>query len=79
MKIKAASGSTMYGAGVNITLTRDEVAQAIFEWIASKGVKVEGPRTIISQAELMVYVDPSGSVSSGGMTIYGNGAAIMEW
>lgn len=63
MEINKGSEKTKY---VQITLTGDEVAMAIDEWLASQGVHVTGPRTINVNGNLIetvgVYVDPSGSV-----------------
>ena len=66
MKICYGDGPTKYGPGVNIALTGDEVARAIFAWLVARGVHVDGPRTVTVNGELCeagrVYVDPAGFV-----------------
>jgi hypothetical protein len=66
MKIRYGNGPTKYGPGVDIHLSGDEVATAIFAWLVAKGVHVDGPRTVTVNGELCeagrVYVDPSGFV-----------------
>lgn len=68
MRIKYGNGPTEYGLGVDIKLTGNEVATAIFAWLVSRGVHVDGPRTVTVNGELCesgnVYVDPSGFVIS---------------
>lgn len=76
MKISHGNGRTQYGPGVNIDLTGDEVATAIFAWLVAKGVHVEGARTVTINGELchygLVYVDPSGFViTSQGLKVSG--------
>jgi len=66
MKISYGDGPTKYGPGVNIELTGDEVARAVFSWLVAKGVHVDGPRTVTVNGELCeagrVHVDPEGFV-----------------
>lgn len=68
MEIKYGDGRTLYGPGVAIELTGDEVAVAISAWLVAHGVHVDGPRTVTVNGELcdlgQVYVDPSGFVIS---------------
>ena len=72
MKIKKGKGETMYGKGVEIVLTGDEVATAIFTFLTARGVHISGPRTVLVNGELceagQVYVDPSGFVIHKGKT-----------
>lgn len=66
MNIKFGNGQTEFGPGVEINLTGDEIAQAVSDYVKSKGVDVNGPRTIKVNGDLCkegsVYVDPSGYV-----------------
>lgn len=52
--------------GVTILLTGNEVALAIDQYIRSKGIIVNGPRTVKVNRQLckegMVYIDPEGAV-----------------
>lgn len=69
MKVTYGRGTTVYGPGVEVKLTGNEVAEAIVSWIGTKGVQIKGPRTVRSvNGELMaaveVYVDPSGVVET---------------
>ena len=64
MDVKLGEGKTIYGTGVDIELTGDEVAQAIMAYLMAHGVHVSGPRTVFVNGNLCengkVYVDPSG-------------------
>lgn len=66
MNIRHGKGRTKYGPGVDILLTGNELAQAVLDYIAARGVDVTGPRTVTVGGELCtsarVYVDPSGHV-----------------
>jgi len=66
MNIEYGNGTTEYGTGISISLTGNEVATAIDEWLEKNHVKVNGPRTITVNGEMCknghIYVDPSGSV-----------------
>lgn len=66
MRVKYGNGPTEYGSGVDIELTGDEVATAIFAFLVAHGVHVDGPRTVTVNGELCetgrVYVDPIGFV-----------------
>ena len=65
MKIKFEK-DTMFGDGVQIDLTGDEVAIAIEAYLMTHGVSMYGPRTIRVNGkpikDAAVYVDPGGSV-----------------
>lgn len=62
-------------SGVNISLTGDEIAEAITLYLITHNIHVHGPRTIRVNGELCkvghVYVDPSGYVVANGKD-YGN-------
>jgi hypothetical protein len=77
MQIKLGAGTTVYGPGVDIILTGDEVALAIDAYLVAHGVHVDGPRTITVNGELCeighIYVDPSGFVIADGEKISGRG------
>jgi hypothetical protein len=77
MEIKYGKGTTQYGPGVSIELTRDEVAIAIDAWLVGQGVHVSGARTTTVNGELCrsghVYVDPSGEVIATGERFSGSG------
>lgn len=82
MKIRHGDGLTVYGPGVNIELTGDEVATAIDAYLVAHGVYVSGPRTISVNGELCeegrIYVDPSGFVIYEGEKISGRGPDHTE-
>lgn len=77
MKVKLGKGKTHSGPGVDITLTGEEVAEAISAYLVSRGVKIDGPRTICVNGELCdigtVHVDPFGKVVWRGEEFYGRG------
>lgn len=77
MHIKHGNGPTVYGPGVDIELTCDEVATAIDAYLVAHGKYISGPRTISVNGDLIefgrVYVDPSGFVMSDGKRINGRG------
>ena len=77
MKINYGNGQTKYGPGVEIELTGEDVAKAIYLYLFSKDVKITGPATINVNADLcrqgMVYVDPSGYVMNKGVKLSGKG------
>lgn len=66
MKIRKGNGPTKYGPGIEIKLTGDEVAGAIYTWLCAQNVHIRGPATITVNGALCkkgrVYVDPSGCV-----------------
>ena len=75
MKIKYGKGTTVYGPGVDIFLTGDDVATAISAYLVAHDIHISGPRTIRVNGELCkggrVYVDPSGFVIHDGEKIDG--------
>lgn len=66
MNIKHGDENSGYGPGVDIELDGNEVAQAINNWLVSKGICISGPRTVMVNGELCksgrIYVDQSGFV-----------------
>ena len=66
MDIVKGKGETLYGKGISILLTGDEVAMAIRDWIKNKATHISGPSTVLIESKLCtgaeVYVDPSGYV-----------------
>ena len=82
MQIKKGKGTTEYGPGIEIRLNGDEVASAIDLYLYSKGVFVNGARTITIDGELCyehdtkVYVDPSGFVIANGKKYDGRDGSI---
>ncbi len=78
MNIEYGNGSTVYGPGVEIKLTGDEIAKAIDLYLYSQGVIVRGARTIYYDGKLFkdlgrVYVDPTGFVIYEGKKFDGRG------
>ena len=78
MRIRHAGGKTKYGPGVVIELNGNEIATAIESWLVAHGVRVNGPRTISVNCNLIdegqVYVDPDGFViNSDGVKFSGRG------
>ena len=76
MQVRPGTGTTDYGAGVDVFLTGDEVASAIAAYVAARGVIVTGPRTITVNGGLCghgrVYVDPCGYVIADGILANGS-------
>jgi len=76
MTVQEGDGKTEFGKGVNINLTGDDIALAIYSWLVGQGVFIVGGRTIRINEELcsnsQVYVDPSGYVVFNGV-VYGEG------
>lgn len=68
MEIKYGEGTSEYGPGVDIVLSGDELAQAIFDYIKSQGAIIEGPMTARANGgrcmSARVHVDPSGMVTT---------------
>ena len=66
MNIRYGNGQTEFGPGVEILLTGEEIATAVFSWLVGHGVHINGPRTIrINGGQISdgsIYVDPSGFV-----------------
>lgn len=77
MEVKYGEGQTLYGPGVSIELTGDEVARAIDTYLVAHGICARGPRTVTVNGSLCtagrVYVYPDGFVISGGERFSGNG------
>lgn len=76
MTVDYGKGKTIYGPGVQIDLTGDEVATAIDAYLVANRIHVSGPRTITVNGELCekgeVYVDPSGFVIAGKVRFRGD-------
>lgn len=75
--------STRYGPGIDITLDGNEIAEAIDQYLAARGVTVKGARTtsineiIARDVVARIYVDPSGSVGTpDGSLVQGDGKTI---
>lgn len=77
MKIYFGKGTTKYGPGVQIDLTGEEVARAIYTYFAAQDVNIIGTATIRVNGEQLshgeVYVDPSSSVVAHGVGYSGRG------
>lgn len=77
MKVRHGDGKTVFGPGVVIELTGDEVALAIDAYLVAHGIHVSGARTVTVNEERCdageVYVDPSGFVVFEGRRISGRG------
>ena len=77
MNIEYGNGQTSYGPGVSITLSGDEVAQAIYAYLVANDINISGPRTVSMKGKLMsktkIYVDPSGFVIYEGKRYNGRG------
>lgn len=77
MEVKHGKGTTIFGPGVEILLTGEEVATAINAYLVAHGIYVNGARTIRVNGELCsygeVYVDPSGFVVTSGKLYTGRG------
>ena len=75
MKVDYGNGKTKYGPGVEIKLTGEDVAKAIYLYLFSKDVKITGSATIKVNDDLcrhgIVYVDPSGYVMNRGVKLSG--------
>lgn len=70
MEVKYGNGKTEYGKGVDINLSGEEVAMAIYTYLTAHNVHVRGAATITVNGELCeegrMYVDPSGYVIADG-------------
>lgn len=77
MEINFGKGKTEYGTGVQIDLTGNEVASAIYTYLKAHDVHIDGPATVSVNGELCefvgVYVDPSGRVVAKGEGWNGRG------
>lgn len=82
MKVQYGRGKLTYGSGVSITLSGDEVAQAIYAYLVAHGVHINGPRTVSSEGKLMgktlVYVDPAGFVIYKNEKYSGKGPSVYD-
>lgn len=76
MQVKRGEGKTLYGSGIAIDFTADEIATAIDAYLVAHNVIVSGPRTITINGRLikdgLMYVDPSGSVINNDEKISGS-------
>lgn len=81
MKIEYGVGKTKYGPGVNIMLTGNEVALAIYAWLVAHDVHIDGAATVMVNGELCddgrVYVDPGASVVAQGVRFHGSGPSPL--
>lgn len=63
MNIQFGKGKTQFGPGVQIDLTGNEVAMAIYTYLTAHSIIIAGPATISVNGEMCevgsVYVDPS--------------------
>jgi len=78
MNIQFGNGKTKYGPGVQIDLTGNEVAMAIYTYLTAHKVHITGAATITVNGELCeageIYVDPSANVIADGVEWSGRGA-----
>lgn len=77
MKVTYGKGITEFGPGVDIELTGQEVAIAIYTYLTAHRVHISGPATIRVNGRLCksgsIYVDPSGEVVAEGKLYSGRG------
>ena len=77
MNVSFGKGDPEYGTGVQIDLTGNEVATAIYAYLVAHNVYIDGPATIRVNGELIkkgeIYVDPSGRVIEKGEGWSGRG------
>jgi hypothetical protein len=77
MEIQFGKGKTKYGKGIQIDLTCEEIARAIYAYLMSHNVVINGAATIRVNDELIkkgeIYVDPSGRVIADGIGWSGHG------
>jgi hypothetical protein len=70
MEVTFGKGKTEYGPGVQINLTGDEVATAIYAYLMAHNVVIVGAATIRVNGELCekggIYIDPFGRVIANG-------------
>lgn len=66
MKIKKGKGTTNFGRGINIKLSGNEIAAAIYAYLCAHDVHISGAATININGGLIdngsMYVDPSGFI-----------------
>lgn len=76
MKINYGKCTGEYGSGVQIELTGDEVARAIYSYLVAHNIHIRGAATVRVNGNLCedggVYVDPSGYVVANGKTWNGS-------
>lgn len=77
MEIKYGEYKTIYGTGVVINLTGEEVATAIQSYLVAHNVHISGASTTRVNRQFIeggrVYVDPSGFVIADGEKFSGRG------
>jgi hypothetical protein len=77
MNVQFGKGKTEYGTGVQIDLSGNEVAMAIYTYLTAHNVHVDGAATITVNGELcevgQIYVDPSARVIYDGIEWTGRG------
>jgi hypothetical protein len=77
MEVYFGNGKTEYGTGVQIDLTGEEVARAIYTYLTAHNVHIQGAATIRVNGDLCeegeIYVDPSGFVVANGKKWNGRG------
>jgi hypothetical protein len=77
MNIQFGRGKTEYGTGVQIDLTGEEVAMAIYTYLMAHNVIIDGAATIRVNGEMIkdgdMYIDPSGRVIADGIGWSGRG------
>jgi hypothetical protein len=76
MNIQFLEGKVECHKGVQINLTGDEVARAIYTYLTAHNVNIVGAATIMVNGELckegQIYVDPSGRVVADGVGFDGS-------
>ena len=76
MEVKYGKGKTEYGTGVEVNLTGDEVATAIYAYLSAHKVYISGAATIKVNGELCkkgkIYIDPSAFIVYKGIKYLGN-------
>jgi len=82
MTIQTGTGPTKYGPGVDINLTGEEVALAIYAYLTAHDVHVCGAATVAVNGELCecgnIYVDPSGRVVAKGVAYEGGQNSVIR-
>lgn len=75
MKIDKGKGTSEFGTGINIEMSGEELAHAVSTYVHSRGIHIDGSRTITVNGELCesasIYVDPCGSLIIDGRKISG--------
>ena len=83
MEVKYGHGKSIYGTGVDINLSGEDIAMAIDAYLVAHGIYVHGPRTIRVNGELCqygkVYVDPTGSVVHDGVRYHGDNGKVVTY